>query len=172
MIACRVTIRRCAPTGFGTKGGGDIGGATIPGLLLRVILPWTRGVFFSIRLAVGFRAFIMPGASVMRGMLIMGVSSITLCSCCWRSISTTLCSSDLTLCSSGVGGGARRMVIRSRNKFRMRRPFGVRLCRSTSSDISSTSARKCWCGDMSGNWQCCGNNSVDPDTRYPRVSGM
>lgn len=149
-MACRVTIRRCAPLGIGTYGGGETGGATIPGVLWRVCLRWTRGVVFSVRFAVGLREFIIPGASVIRGREMIGESSTSCCSRSRRIFSVTLCSSDATLCSSGVGGGASRPMMRSRNKLRMRLPFGVRLCLPVSSDSSSTSARKCWCGDMSG----------------------
>ncbi len=53
---------------------------TMPGVLLRVIRRWRRGVLFNARLVVGFRASIIEGASVIRWMVNMGASSITLCS--------------------------------------------------------------------------------------------
>ena len=66
-----------------------------PGVLFRVTLAWILGVgvVFSARLEVGLRACIIGGASVIRGNVMMGVLSITLCSS-----SLTLCSSALTLC--------------------------------------------------------------------------
>ncbi len=60
---------------------------TAPGVLFRVFRRCNRGVCFSLLFAVGFRAFMIGGAFVMRGMVRMGVSSITLCSCI-----LTLCS--------------------------------------------------------------------------------
>ena len=72
-----------------------------PGKLLRVTRRWRRGVVCKLLLAVGFLVRIIGGASVMRGTVSMGDSSITLCSssrasCCW---------SNRTLCSSEIGGG-------------------------------------------------------------------
>jgi hypothetical protein len=60
---------------------------TVPGVLFLVCRQCKWGVFFNTRLAVGFLAFIIGGAFVMRGTVRMGVSSITLCCC------------NLTLCS-------------------------------------------------------------------------
>ena len=63
-----------------------------PGVLFRVTLAWILGVDFSARLEVGLRACIIGGALVMRGTVMMGDSSITLCSS-----ALTLWSSSLTL---------------------------------------------------------------------------
>ena len=63
---------------------------TAPGVLFLVSRRCNRGVCFSTLLAVGFRAFMIGGAFVMRGMVRMGVSSIT------------LCLRILTLCSSAI----------------------------------------------------------------------
>ncbi len=60
---------------------------TAPGVLFHVCCRCKRGVFFNTLLAVGFHAFIIGGAFVMRGTVRMGVSSITICCC------------NLTLCS-------------------------------------------------------------------------
>jgi hypothetical protein len=54
---------------------------TAPGVLFLVCCQCKRGVFFNTRLAVGFCAFIIGGAFVMRGTVRMGVSSITICCC-------------------------------------------------------------------------------------------
>jgi hypothetical protein len=63
-----------------------------PGVLFRVTLAWILGVDFSASLEVGLRACIIGGALVMRGTVMMGDSSITLCSS-----ALTLWSSSLTL---------------------------------------------------------------------------
>jgi hypothetical protein len=60
---------------------------TAPGVLFLVCCQCKCGVFFNIRLAVGFWAFIIGGAFEMRGIVRMGSSSIS--NCC----------SSLTLCS-------------------------------------------------------------------------
>ena len=101
-IACRVTIRLRAPCGMGVYvcGAGDpvgsllglyggnpcgllsttlVMGGTAPGVLFLVTRRCRRFVPFSARLDVGFLDFIIGGASVTRGIVIMGVSSITLC---------------------------------------------------------------------------------------------
>ncbi len=57
-----------------------------PGVLFRVTRRCIRGFSFSLRLAVGLRDCIIGGASVMRGMVSIGVLSNTLCSslkCCF-----------------------------------------------------------------------------------------
>ena len=99
----------------------------MPGVLLRVVRPWTRGVILSCRFAVGFQEVIIPGASEICGMVRMGSSSITLCSISCVSAALILCCSKVTLCSEGVGGGASNDDIRSRSKLRIRRPLGVML---------------------------------------------
>ena len=67
-----------------------------PGVLFRVSRRYILGVVFNARFAMGFLDCIIAGALVMHGMVSMGVSSITLCSCSL----ITLCSCSLTLCSS------------------------------------------------------------------------
>ncbi len=56
------------------------GTGRIPGVLLRVTWLCSRGVVRNVRLAVGLRVSMMGGASAIRGIVIMGESSITLCS--------------------------------------------------------------------------------------------
>ncbi len=60
---------------------------TAPEVLFLVCRRCKHGMFFNTCLAIGFRAFIIGGAFEMRGMVRMGVSSITNCCC-----SLTLCS--------------------------------------------------------------------------------
>ena len=50
-----------------------------PSVLFRVTLAWILVVDLSARLEVGLRACIIGGVSVIRGNVMMGVSSITLC---------------------------------------------------------------------------------------------
>ena len=66
---------------------------TPPGVLFLVVRRCTRGVCFSILFAVGFCELMIGGALVMRGMVRMGVWSITLCAAIRASMSLTLCSS-------------------------------------------------------------------------------
>ena len=95
---------------------------------------------------MGLRACMISGASVMQGMVMMGVSLITLCSS-----SLTLCFASLTVCSvRGVAvkaGGVRMDLI-----------FVCRILLSalflvvgpslviTLATNSLVSDRKCWCG--------------------------
>jgi hypothetical protein len=67
-----------------------------PGVLFQISRRCILGVVFNAHFAVGFLDCIIAGALVMCGMVRMGVSSITLCSCSL----ITLCSCSLTLCSS------------------------------------------------------------------------
>ena len=53
---------------------------TPPGVLLRATRLWIYGVFFNIRFAVGLRDWRMGSAFVIRGMVMIGSLSITLCS--------------------------------------------------------------------------------------------
>jgi hypothetical protein len=56
------------------------GDGRIPGVLLRVTWRCSRGVVRYVRLAVGLCVSMMGGASVIQGIVIMGESSVTLCS--------------------------------------------------------------------------------------------
>ena len=71
---------------------------TPPGVFALVWRRCMRGVFFKALLAVGLCACMMGGALVIRGMVRIGVSSITLCCS-----SLTLCCSSVTLCSQEIG---------------------------------------------------------------------
>ena len=143
---------------------------SFPGVLFRVLRAWILGVDFSARLEVGFRACIIGGASVMRGTVMMGDSSITLCSS-----TRTLCSSSLTLCCAcGVATdawGARMCLIFICNCLMSALPFAVVPALVVTSASSLVSARKCWCCVRFGTWQCCGKSSVEPDILYALISG-
>jgi hypothetical protein len=56
------------------------GTGRIPGVLLCVTQRCSHGMVRNVRLAVGLRVSMTGGASVIRGIVIMGESSITLCS--------------------------------------------------------------------------------------------
>jgi hypothetical protein len=139
-----------------------------PGVLFLVTRRCSRGLSFSLRFAVGLRDCIIAGASVMRGMVRIGVLSNTLC---WFSLAT-LCSFSLTLCSSWTMCGFNVSSIFLCSAFTSRLPAGMAFASSTASINASVSARKCCCFVKHGIWQCCGNNSVDPDILYALVSGM
>ena len=110
---------------------------TAPGVLLRVWRPCVRGVFLRWRLAVGFRDVMMGGAFVSLSIVVIGVSSITLCC---RS-----CSSNLTLCSSSAAKFGFNMLVMLVCKFLMYvRPCGVFDAVLVSSVSSSVNARRCW----------------------------
>ncbi len=115
-----------------------------PGVLFRVTRLWIRGVDLSARLEVGLRACMIGGASVSRGTVIMGDSSITLCFS-----ALTLCSFSLTLCCAcGVAadaGGVRMFLIVICNFLMSARPLAVVPVLFVTSASSSVSARKCWC---------------------------
>ena len=142
----------------------DITG-TDPGVLFRVWRRCVRGVILSRLLAVGFLDLIMGGAFVIRSIVVIGVSSITLC-CCSRSSSLTLCSSLF------VAGGISILVICDWRFLIHVRPCGVSAASLVSSASSSVSARRCWIFVKFGSWQCCGYTSVDPEILYAWVSGM
>ena len=121
-----------------------------------------------------FRSWIaccmMGGAFMIRGMVRIGVSMITLCSS-----SLTFCCSLVTFCSVlgvAVDGGGLRMVCRlDCNNFNRHLPLLVEAATAIVSRSSSVRARRCWCGDMFGIWQCWGKSSADPDMQYARISG-
>ena len=56
------------------------GTVRIPGVLLHITRRCSRGVVRNVRLAVGLRVSMTGGASVICRIVIMGESSITLCS--------------------------------------------------------------------------------------------
>lgn len=168
------------PVGDGPLGGTRAGSSSIvdgratrlikgtpPGVLPRVCLRCVNGVVLMWRFAVGFLDSMMAGASVMRGIVRIGVSSITLCSSAY-----TLCSSDIVGIAGGImGGGVRTSLMCDWSRVSRRRPFVVLPALLPSAANSSVSARKCWCGVNTGNWQCCGKSSVEPEMRYALVSG-
>ncbi len=78
-----------------------------PGVLFQVTRQWSWGVIFNTHLTVGFCDFMIGLALVMQGIVMMGVSSITLCSSSCASRCLTLS----TLCSSEIGGGVSRLSI-------------------------------------------------------------
>ena len=142
----------------------DING-TAPGVLFLVWCWWVCGVFLRWRFAVGFRAWMMGGASVIIGIVIIGDSSITLCCCS--------CSSFLTLCSLAcVTDGFSILVMFDWRYLMHARPCGVLAAILVLFASSSVNAHRCCIFVRLGSWQCCGYTSVDPDILYARVSGM
>jgi hypothetical protein len=81
------------------------GAGSISGVLLHVTWQWRQGVVFDVRFADGFCACMIVGASVIRGIVMMGDLSITLCS-------SLHCSISVILCCSLVGGSVNRPWIR------------------------------------------------------------
>jgi hypothetical protein len=75
------------------------GTGIMSGVLLWVMWWWRHVVPFNARLADGFCVCIMVGKSVMQGIVIIGVSSITLCS----SACTCSCIASVTLCLLTTG---------------------------------------------------------------------
>ena len=110
-----------------------------PGVLFLITRRCTLGFSFSRHFAVELRDCIIAGASVMRGMVSIGVLPNTFC---WFSLST-LCSSSLTLCSSWTKFGFNACAIFLCRAFTSRLPAVVAFASSTASVNSSVSARKC-----------------------------
>ncbi len=143
----------------GKTGSINVGTGTIPGVLFLVTRLWSLAVFFYALFTVGFRDCMMFGASVIRGIVNMGVSLITLCSSSCMAYVRASC----TLCSSTLGGGAKNFMIPCSSCWSNCRHFGVSGTPMAVSFNSFVSYCRCWCGVISGSWQCWGNNSADPD---------
>ncbi len=178
-ICCRASLGRavrlaftpclgCVHVGYlglngATRGIGSImcGADITPGVLFQMTRWWSLGVIFNTCFVVGFRDFMMGLALVSCGIVMMGVSSITLCS----SSRASCCLSLSTLYSSGVGGGVNRLSIQVPRMLSKCLPLGVVFASSVCSVNSSVKACRCWWGVNAGNWQCCRNNSINPEIR-------
>ncbi len=93
---------------------------------------------------MGLRDSIIPGAFVIRGIVMMGDSSITLCSdslVCWLMLFTNFCS------SSGCGG-ASIAAIQLQSMRNKRLQLVVVLATAALLVSLPVSARKCWWGDI------------------------
>ncbi len=134
------------------------------GMLFLVTRLCIRGVFLSACFDVGLQACMIGGTSVMRGMVSMGVSSITLCCS-----SLTFCSA---ICVALALGGVRIVLILDWSSLMSLCPFGVAPALAVLSANLSVSAHKCWCAVEFGTWQCCGKSSVEPEIQYALVSGI
>jgi hypothetical protein len=128
-----------------------------PGVLFCMTWQWSLGVIFNMHLAMGLRDFMMGSASVSRGIVMMGVSSITLCSAS-RAFHWTASS---TLCSSWIGGGVSRSWICMPRSLSKHLPLGVVFASAVCLANLSVRARRCWRGVKAGSWQCCGSNSFN-----------
>jgi hypothetical protein len=62
-------------------------------------------------------------------------------------------------------GGLRIFLTRRARSRSNQRPFKVSLACAVCSVSLSVNVQKCWCGVNEGNWQCCGNSSVEPEIR-------
>ncbi len=145
----------------GKTGSINVGTGTIPGVLFLVTRLCSLAVFFYALFAVGFLDCMMFGVSVIRGIVNIGVLLITLCS----SLRTACVRASRTLCSPTVGGGAKRFLIPCSSCWSNRHHFGVSGTPMAILFNSFVSSCRCWCGIISGSWQCWGNNSDDPDIR-------
>jgi hypothetical protein len=145
----------------GKTGSINVGTGTIPGVLFLVTHLWSLAVFFNALYAVGFCDCMMFGASVICGIVNMGVLLITL-GC---SLRTACVRASHTLCSSTLGGGAKSFLIPCSSFWSNCCHFGVSGTPMAISFNSFVSSCRCWCGIISGSWQCWGNNSADPDIR-------
>jgi hypothetical protein len=139
----------------------NIGTGTIPGVLFLMTPLWSLAVFFNALFAVGFHDCMMFGTSVICGIVNMGVLSITLCSPLRMACVRASC----TLCSSTLRGGAKSFLIPCSSCWINHCCFGVSGTPMAISFNSFVSSCRCWCGIISGSWQCWGNNSADPDIR-------
>ncbi len=123
------------------------GAGSIPGVLLRVVHWWSRGVVFNAHFVIGFCISMMGGESVMQGTVKMGDFSITFCSAlrvlCWQTL--------FTLCSSEIGGGCKSVLILVARCLSKRLPLGVPLAWAVYLVSSSVNTWRCWCGIIHGN---------------------
>jgi hypothetical protein len=88
----------------------DIGSIGImPGVLFRVTRQCSLGVFSNAHFAEGFCDSMIAGVSVRCGIVMMGVSLITLC--------YTSRASSPTLCSSTGGGGCRILLLEVHRRY-------------------------------------------------------
>jgi hypothetical protein len=138
------------------------------GVLFLVTPLWSLAVFFNALFAVGFHNCMMFGASVIHGIVTMGVSLITLCS----SLHTACVRASHILCSSTLGGRAKSVLVCCSSCWSNRCRFGVTGTPMAVLCNLFVSSCRCWFGVISGSWQCWGNNSADPDIREALVSGM
>jgi hypothetical protein len=145
----------------GKTGSINVGTGNILGVLFLVTRLWSLAVFFNALFEVGFHDSMMFGKSVIRGIVNMGVSLITICS----SLHMACVRASRTLCSSTLGGGAKSFLIPYSSCWSNCRHFSVSGTPMVVSFSSFVSSCRCWCGIISGSWQCWGNNSADPDIR-------
>jgi hypothetical protein len=145
----------------GKTGSINVGTGTIPGVLFLVTCLWSLAVFFNALFAVGFRDYMIFSASVICGIVTMGVSLITLCS----SSRMACVHSSPTLCSSTLGAGAKSFLIPCSSCWSNHLHFGVTGMPMAILFNSFVSSCRCWYGNISGSWQCWGNSSADPDIR-------
>ncbi len=131
------------------------------GVLFRVTRWCRRFVTFKKRLAVGLFDVPTGDKVVVRGIVMIGTSAITLCSSSRFADMLPL----VILCSLQVGAGCNKLLIFWTGYLSNLFPFGVLLALAVFSANLSVGARRCWCGVMSGSWQCCGNSSNNPDVR-------
>jgi hypothetical protein len=109
------------------------------GVLCLVTRQWSRGIVFKVRFAIWLCNFIIPGASVILGMVMIDASLITLC----RALCALVCSS--TLCSVWItGGGLRSVCTHVCSKRNKCLPLGVEFVGRANLDSSLVRARRCW----------------------------
>ncbi len=149
----------CLGLSSATRGIGLIlcGAGILPCVLFWVTCWWSLGVIFNTRLVVEFCDFMIGSASVMHGIVMMGVSSSTLCS----SSHVSCCLAQSTLCSCGIGGGVSRSLTQVPRSLINRLPLGVLFASAVCLVNSSVRARKCWWRVNASNWQSFQNNSVN-----------
>ncbi len=103
----------------------------------------------------GLRDCMMPGASVMRRMVMIRVSLITpFVAPHFRQLFhppfVLAWQEEDGVCGEyGIGANILNTVLSE---------WGLL-------EYSLVSARRCWCGDISDSWQCCGNSSVKLEMR-------
>ncbi len=146
---------------IGVMGSITQGARMTPGVFLHVNHRCSQGVVFNTHLAIEFINFMMGLASVMQGIVIMGILSITLCSALRASHRLTA----FSLCSSKIGGRVNRLSIRVTRSLSKYLPLGMFLAWAVCLVKSSVGVQRCWWGVSKGNWKCCRNNPVEPDIR-------
>ncbi len=116
----------------------------MPSVLFLATHLWSRGVPLNVRFAIRLCDFIISGASVILGMVMISTASIILCcALCALLVLSTLRSAGIT------GGGWRSACTYVYSKRNKCLPLGVTFTGGAKLESLLVRAHRCWCGDMS-----------------------
>jgi hypothetical protein len=161
VMVCTLGNRRFSVVGL-VSGGLNIGvthqiAGMAPGVLLRVCGQWVHAVVIKFCLAIGSRICMIAGASD-----ILGIGM-------WASVVLGGSTVSLFTLSSSLGGDVSMSSSAFCSPVISCRPLCVSAAMPVNVVISLVSAFKCALLLRFGTWQCCGNNSAEPEILYARV---